>query len=127
MEARWEQWQEELRPLQQPPDRLIDSLVRLGSHIKSGCLDFVHAARLGCVRFMPRAPRKIRPFPRIPIPRRHAVTRVEFDRVIQILNERGNILDDIRHNLDLQFRRIAQMQAQIDHLIARRAGHQKRS
>lgn len=68
---------------------------------------------------MPRAPRKIRPFPRIPTSRRSAVTRDEFDRVIQLLNERGKILDDIRHNLDLQFRRIAQMQAQIDHLIAK--------
>lgn len=55
------------------------------------------------------------------------MARAEFDRVIQNLNERGRILDDIRHNLDLQFHRIAQMQAQIDHLIARRARRPQRS
>jgi len=75
---------------------------------------------------MPRIPRKIRPFPRIPTRTRSAVTRAEFDRVIQVLNERSNILDDVRHNLDLQFRRIAQMQAQIDHLMARRSGRRTR-
>ena len=75
---------------------------------------------------MPRAPRKIRPFPRIPLSRRRAVTRQELDHVIHILNERGAILDDIRHNLDVQFQRIAQMQAQIDQLTARRATRSKR-
>jgi hypothetical protein len=55
------------------------------------------------------------------------VTRAEFDRAIQILNDRGRILDDIRHNLDLQFRRIAQMQAQIDYLVARRGSRPERS
>jgi hypothetical protein len=72
-----------------------------------------------------RAPRTIRPFPRIPTARRRAVTRAEFDRVIHILNERGTILDDIRHNLELQFHRIAQMQAQIDQLTAGRARRPK--
>ena len=76
---------------------------------------------------MPRTPRKIRPFPRIPTLRRSAVTRAEFDRAIQILNDRVSILDDIRQNLDLQFRRIAQMQAQIDHLMAGRRSRPKRS
>ena len=67
---------------------------------------------------MPSKPRKIRPFPHIPKIRRATVTRDEFDRVIGILNERGKILDDIRHNLDLQFTRIAQLQAQIDVMTA---------
>jgi len=73
----------------------------------------------------PRAPRKIRRFPRIPKPRRSSVSRAEFDHVIEILNERGRILDDIRHNLDLQFHRIAQMQAQLDHLLAGRAAQRR--
>jgi hypothetical protein len=68
---------------------------------------------------MARAPRKIRPFPRIPKPGHRVESREEFARVVEILNERGTILDDIRHNLDLQFRRIAQMQVQIDHLMKR--------
>jgi hypothetical protein len=76
--------------------------------------------------FMSRAPRRIRPFPRIPTRTHSAVTRAEFDRVIEILNERGSILDDIRHNLDLQFHRIAQMQVQIDQLLARPASRRKR-
>lgn len=45
--------------------------------------------------------------------------------MIEILNERGGILDDIRHNLDLQFHRIAQMQAQLDHLLAGRAAKRR--
>lgn len=76
---------------------------------------------------MPRAPRKIRPFPRIPRRTRRTVTRAEFDRVIEILNERGSILEDIRHNLDLQFRRIAQMQAELDQLVMRRTRRPKRA
>ena len=55
------------------------------------------------------------------------MTRAEFDRAIQILNERSGILDDIRHNPDLRFQRIAQMQAQIDHLVARRVSRPRRS
>jgi hypothetical protein len=51
------------------------------------------------------------------------VTRGEFDRVIDLLNERGEILkeyrqalDDIRHDLAVQFKRIAQLQAEVDEL-----------
>ena len=47
------------------------------------------------------------------------VTREEFDRVIDILNERGVMLDDIRHNLSIQFQRIAQLQAQLDQTLAK--------
>jgi hypothetical protein len=43
-----------------------------------------------------------------------AVTRAEFNRVIGILNERGEILTDIRRTLDIQFKRIAQLQAELD-------------
>jgi len=44
------------------------------------------------------------------------VTRAEFNRVIDLLNERGQILNDLRHNQDVQFRRIAQLQAELDRL-----------
>ena len=54
--------------------------------------------------------------------------RAEFDRVIDILNERGEILkeyrlvlddhrsslEQMRRDLDIQFKRIAQLQGQLD-------------
>jgi hypothetical protein len=58
--------------------------------------------------------RPLRKARRIPKGNRRAVTRAEFDRVIDILNERGEILNGIRHNLDIQFKRIAQIQAELD-------------
>jgi hypothetical protein len=62
------------------------------------------------------APRRVRKAPRVPKAKRVDVTRAEFDRVIAILNERATILDDLRHNLEIQFRRIAAMQLEIDRL-----------
>ena len=59
-------------------------------------------------------PRRVRPFPRIPVASRIDVTRAEFNRVIDLLNERGEILNDLRHNQDVQFRRLAQLQADVD-------------
>jgi len=53
---------------------------------------------------------------RIPRMQRIDVTRAEFNRVIDLLNERGQILNDLRHNQDVQFRRIAQLQAELDRL-----------
>jgi hypothetical protein len=46
------------------------------------------------------------------------VTRAEFNEVIAQLNERGEILNDLRRNQDIQFQRIAQLQAELD-LVAR--------
>ena len=43
-----------------------------------------------------------------------AVSRAEFNRVIALLNERGDILNEMRADLDVQFHRCAQMQAQLD-------------
>jgi hypothetical protein len=60
------------------------------------------------------SPRRVRPFPRIPVASRFDVTRAEFNRVIDLLNERGEILNDLRHNQDVQFRRLAQLQADVD-------------
>jgi hypothetical protein len=42
------------------------------------------------------------------------VSRAEFNRVIEILNERGSIINDLRHNQEMQFRRLAQLQAEVD-------------
>ncbi len=44
------------------------------------------------------------------------VTRAEFNRVIDLLNERGDILNSLRHNQDVQFHRIAQLQAELDQI-----------
>jgi hypothetical protein len=60
--------------------------------------------------------RRIKQAPSIPKAQRIDVTRAEFNRVIDMLNERGTILNDLRHNQDLQFQRIAQIQAQLDEI-----------
>ncbi len=44
------------------------------------------------------------------------VTRTEFNRVIELLNARGTMLADLAHNQDIQFKRIAQLQADVDAL-----------
>jgi len=56
------------------------------------------------------------PFPRIPKGRRAGVSREEFDRVIDMLNQRAEVVDQMRRDLDVQFKRIAQLQADIDRL-----------
>jgi len=53
---------------------------------------------------------------RIPKSRRVDVTRGEFDRIIDLLNERGQILNNIIRNQDIQFQRIAQIQAELDQI-----------
>jgi len=77
---------------------------------------------------MPPKSRKLRALPRIPKSRRGAVTRAEFDNVIDILNERGEILfgyrtaldehhtrlDQIGRELETQLKRIAQLQVELD-------------
>jgi len=64
--------------------------------------------------------RKVRPVPKS---RRIDVTRAEFDRVIDLLNERGAIINDIRahverntRELEVQFTRLAQIQVDLDSL-----------
>jgi hypothetical protein len=42
------------------------------------------------------------------------VTRAEFNRVIDILNERGKVLIALQQNQEIQFKRMAQMQAELD-------------
>jgi hypothetical protein len=58
--------------------------------------------------------RRVRRAKRIPNGRRSPVTRAEFDRVIEILSEHSEILRDLHRNLDIQFKRIAQIQAELD-------------
>jgi hypothetical protein len=71
--------------------------------------------------FMPKSTerRRVRPIRRIPVASRIDVTRAEFNRVIALLNERGEILNDLRHNQEVQFQRLAQLQAEVD--LIRRA------
>jgi hypothetical protein len=56
----------------------------------------------------------------MPKTRSGGVSRAEFNRVIDRLNERGKIiqdsLDGMRRDLDIQFHRIAQLQAEIDRI-----------
>jgi len=72
---------------------------------------------------MPIKRRPHRTIPRIPKPRRIDVTRGEFNRVIDLLNQRGEILqeyrvslDQMRRDLDTQFKRIAQLQSELDRI-----------
>ena len=55
---------------------------------------------------------------RIPKAKRKDVTRGEYNALVDRLNERGRILDSVLRTLDVQFRRMAQMQAEIDALRA---------
>lgn len=52
------------------------------------------------------------------------VTRAEYNRIIDILNERNQILNALRdavkgleHVSDIQFKRIAQVQADVDRMV----------
>jgi hypothetical protein len=60
----------------------------------------------------------------IPVSKRVDVTRAEFNRVIAILNERGVIINGLRDNQEMQFKRIAQLQAELD--LLRRAWEKMR-
>jgi hypothetical protein len=72
---------------------------------------------------MPTKRRPHRTIPRIPKSRRFDVTRGEFNHVIDLLNQRGEILreyrdslDQMRRDLDIQFKRIAQLQSELDRI-----------
>jgi hypothetical protein len=60
-----------------------------------------------------RLARRVRRAPRIR-PARRAVTRAEFNRLIERLNERAEIIDDLQRNQQIQFQRLAQLQAEVD-------------
>jgi hypothetical protein len=63
---------------------------------------------------MPPKKHPLRRAKRTPKGTRIDVSRAEFDRVLDILKERGPILTGLRKDLDIQFKRIAQMQAELD-------------
>lgn len=65
-----------------------------------------------------RSRRRVGEAKRIPLRKRMDVTRSEFNAVIALLNERSEIVNDLRRNQDIQFQRIAQLQAELD-VIAR--------
>jgi hypothetical protein len=54
--------------------------------------------------------------PRIPKAKRRGVTRAEYNGLVELLNERGQMIASINKTLDLQFQRIAQLQAELDHI-----------
>ena len=58
--------------------------------------------------------RRVREAKRMPLRQRMDVTRAEFNDLIALLNERGEILNDLRRNQNIQFERIAQLQAELD-------------
>jgi len=55
--------------------------------------------------------------PALPKGRRTDVTRREFNRIIDRLNERGEIIKGILRTQEIQFQRIAQIQAELDSLV----------
>jgi hypothetical protein len=59
---------------------------------------------------------KPRRLPRIPKARRIDVTREEFNLAIEMLNRRGEVVDQMRRDLEIQFKRIAQLQVEVDRL-----------
>ena len=75
---------------------------------------------------MPAKQRPLRRAKRTPKERRIDVSRAEFDKVLDILKERGAILIGLRKDLDIQFKRIAQMQAELDVVRQVLAEHQLR-
>ena len=42
------------------------------------------------------------------------MTRAEFNQVIDVLRERGEIINGLRKELEVQFKRIAQIQSELD-------------
>jgi hypothetical protein len=55
-----------------------------------------------------------RKFRRIPKERRMNVRREEFNRLIDMLNERADLLNRLQHDQQIQFQRMAQIQAEVD-------------
>jgi hypothetical protein len=56
------------------------------------------------------------PRPRLPRSKRVDVTREEFNRLIELLNQRSDFIDKNRRDLDIQFTRLAQLQAELDEI-----------
>ena len=55
-----------------------------------------------------------RPVRRIPKGRRASVHRDEFNNLVELLNDRAELLNHVVRDQEIQFQRIAQMQVEID-------------
>lgn len=55
-----------------------------------------------------------RPVRRIPKGRRVDVRRAEFNHLIDMLNERADVINRLLQDQQIQFQRIAQIQAELD-------------
>ena len=51
---------------------------------------------------------------RLPASKRTDVTREEYNQLVDILNRRGEIIEGIRRELETQFKRMAQIQTELD-------------
>jgi hypothetical protein len=60
------------------------------------------------------SPHRSRKLRRIPKERRMNVRREEFNRLIDMLNERGDLLHRLLQDQQIQFQRISQIQAELD-------------
>jgi hypothetical protein len=64
-----------------------------------------------------------------PVPAKSRVLRrEEFDRLVDLFNMRGELINELRHDLDIQFKRMAQMQSELDDMqrtLQRLAGSSK--
>jgi hypothetical protein len=51
---------------------------------------------------------------RLPASKRTDVTREEYNELVDILNRRGEIVEEIQRELKTQFKRMAQIQTELD-------------
>jgi hypothetical protein len=42
------------------------------------------------------------------------VTRAEYNQIIEVLNQRGEVINGLRRELEVQLKRIGQMQSELD-------------
>jgi hypothetical protein len=61
-----------------------------------------------------RNTRRVRRAPRIAPTRERAVGRQGINRLIERLNERAEIINELQRNQQIQFHRLAQLQAELD-------------
>jgi hypothetical protein len=63
---------------------------------------------------MPKSRRAVRKSKRAPAKKRRDVRRDEFDRLVGLANQHGELINEVRHNLEIQFKRMAQIQGELD-------------
>ena len=91
--------------------------IRYGRAIDSAVRRITHWVPVSKVSTGKRPP-KIAAASRIRRPplSRTDVTRAEYNNIIEVLNQRGEIINDLRRELEVQFKRMAQMQSELDEL-----------